>query len=69
MRPFTNTPEDGKKPCQVTVQKGKLFLVEEGNFILLNTPIILKTGIIVNTEGIMNMPDGTTRMLREGEYV
>ncbi len=54
---------------QITILQGKLFLVDHGNFIQLTSPIVFKPGVIVTMDGIIKMPDGKTRMLREGEYV
>jgi hypothetical protein len=62
-------PQPGlNEPRQITIRKGKLFLVDHDNYIPLTSPIILKNGIIVTMEGRVNMPDGTTRILSEGEY-
>lgn len=69
MRPCINTPRDPKEPNKITLRKGKLFLVDHGNFIMLTSPIILKNGVVVSMEGLMKLPDGTTRTLSEGEYV
>ena len=69
MRPYINTPRDPKEPNQITLRKGKLFLVDHGNFIMLTSPIVLKNGVVVSMEGLMKLPDGTTRTLSEGEYV
>jgi hypothetical protein len=69
MRPYINPPTDPKEPCQITIHEGKLSLVDHGNFIFLTSPIKLRNGVIVTMEGCMNMPDGTTRLLSEGEYV
>ena len=69
MRPYINPLTDVREARQITIQKGRLFLVDQGNFTLLTSPIILKNGVVVTMEGLMNMPDGTTRMLLEGEFV
>ena len=69
MRPYTKSLTDLNEERQITILKGKLFLVDHGNFIQLTSPIVFKTGIIVTMDGIINMPGGKTRMLREGEYV
>jgi hypothetical protein len=53
----------------VTMLEGKLFLVENGNFILLTAPVILGNGTIISMEGLMKIPGGTIRILREGEYI
>ncbi len=69
MRPYTKTPADLNEERQITILKGKLFLVDHGNFILLTSPIVFKPGVIVTMDGMINMPGGKTRMLSEGEYV
>ena len=69
MRSFSIPQPDLDEPRQITIRMGKLFLVDHGNFIMLTSPIILKNGAVVTLEGHMNMPDGTTRILSEGEYV
>jgi hypothetical protein len=53
----------------ITMLEGKLFLVENGNFILLTSPVILGNGTIISMEGLMKIPGGAIRKLREGEYV
>ena len=53
----------------VTIHDGKVALFSQGNYICLTGPIILNNGIVVNMDGKIEMPDGTTRMLREGEHV
>ncbi len=71
MRRNTKTPKDEheNEQRQITILKGQLFLVDHGNFIQLTSPILFNTGVIVTRDGIMNMPDGKTRMIKEGEYV
>lgn len=69
MRPYIDTPTDPKESQQITIRTGKLFLVDNGNFIMLTSPIILKNGVVVTLEGLMRMPNGKTRLLSEGEYV
>ena len=69
MRPYIQPLTELSEQRQVTIYKGELFLVDHGNFILLTSPIVFKNGIVVTMDGIMNMPDGKTRKLSEGEYV
>jgi hypothetical protein len=69
MRPYSIPKTDLNDPRQITICKGKLFLVDQGNFIMLTSPIILKNGVVVTLEGLMKMPNGKTRILSEGEYV
>lgn len=71
MKPNVKTPKviNENEQRQITILKGQLFLVDHGNFILLTSPIVFNTGIVVTIDGIMNMPDGKTRVIREGEYV
>ena len=52
----------------VTIRDGKVTLFKQGNYVFLSCPIILKNGIVVNMDGNMQMPDGSTRTLREGEH-
>ncbi len=53
----------------VTIHDGKVTLFSHGDYICLTSPVLLNNGIVVNTDGNIHMPDGTTRMLREGEQV
>ena len=69
MRPYPNPPIDPKEPHQVTLQKGKLFLIDHDHLIMLTSPIILSNGIVVTLEGLMRMPNGKTRLLSEAEYI
>jgi hypothetical protein len=69
MRPYIQPLTDLDEQRLITINKGKLFFVDHGNFILLTSPIVFKNGIVVTMDGIMNMPNGKTRKLREGEYV
>ena len=69
MRPYIQPLTEPNEQRQITIHKGKLFFVDHGNLILLTSPIIFKNGIVVTMDGIMNMPDGKTRKLGEGEYV
>ncbi len=69
MRPHINPPPDPNELRQITIRTGKLFLVDQGNYIMLTSPIILGNGVVVTLEGLMRMPDGKTRTLSEGEYL
>ncbi len=69
MRPFIQPLTILSDQRQITIHKGKLFFVDQGNFILLNSPIVLKNGIVITMDGMMNMPDGKKRKLGEGEYI
>jgi hypothetical protein len=71
MRPYTKPLRDVDENEQrrITILNGQLCLVDNGIFIQLTSPIVFKTGIIITMDGIMNMPDGKTRMLREGDFV
>jgi hypothetical protein len=53
----------------VTIHEGKVSLFSQGNYICLTCPVILNNGIVVNLEGNIFLPDGTTRKLREGEQL
>ncbi len=69
MRPFIQPLTELNEQRQITLFKGKLFFVDQGNFILLTSPIVFRNGIIITMDGVMNMPDGKKRKLGEGEYV
>lgn len=53
----------------VTIHDGKVTLFSKGDYICLTSPVILSNGIIVNIDGNIYMPDGTERILQEGEQV
>lgn len=69
MRPFIQPLTELSEQRQITICNGQLFFVDHGNFILLTSPIVFKNGIFVTMDGTMNMPDGKTRKLKEGEYI
>jgi hypothetical protein len=69
MRHYFIPQPDLTEPRQITIRTGKLFLVDQGTFIMLTSPIILKNGVVVTLEGLVRMPNGKTRTLSEGEYV
>lgn len=69
MKPYYIPLPDPAQPHQITLQKGKLFLIDHDHLIMLTSPIILTNGIVVTLEGHMRMPNGKTRILSEGEYV
>jgi hypothetical protein len=69
MKPYYTSLPDPAEPRQITIRKGKLFLIDHDHLIMLTSPIILRNGIVVTLEGLMRMPDGKTRLLSEGEYV
>jgi hypothetical protein len=69
MRWEKNVVNDARGEHLITIIDGRLVLVENGTFILLTSPVLLRNGTVVSTEGMMKMPDGKNRMLREGEYV
>jgi hypothetical protein len=69
MRPYIEPLTDAKEVRHITIRNGKLFLVDHENFILLTSPILIKNGVVVTVDGLMNMPDGTKRTLLEGEYL
>jgi hypothetical protein len=58
-----------KEDYLITIFDGRLILVYQGNFTILDSPVILKNGAIITTDGLMKMPDGKSRKLLEGEYV
>ena len=53
----------------VTIHDGKVSLFSHGDYICLTSPVILNNGTVVNLDGNIYLPDGTTRKLREGEQV
>ena len=53
----------------VTILDGKVTLFTHGNYICLTSPVILDNGTVVGTDGNVHLPDGSTRMLREGEHI
>ena len=61
--------KDLKAEYLITILDGKLIIIYEGNFTMLDSPVILQNGAIITTEGVMKMPDGKSRKLVEGEYV
>ena len=65
----TDVDEPPKEEYLITIFNGRLILVYQGNFTLLDSPVILKNGAIITMDGIMKMPDGKSRKLSEGEYV
>ena len=69
MKPYHIPKPDPTVPHQITLQKGKLFLIDHDNLIMLTSPILLTNGIVVNPEGLMRMPNGKTRTLADGECV
>jgi hypothetical protein len=58
-----------KDECLITIFEGKLFLIDKGSFILLTSPVILNNGTVISTEGMIHLPNGQNRMLREGEFI
>jgi hypothetical protein len=69
MKPDTEPLTDAEEARHITIRKGKLFLVDRENIILLTSPIIIKNKVVVSVDGLINMPDGTKRTLLEGEYL
>jgi hypothetical protein len=61
--------DDVKDECLITILGGKLFLIDKGELILLTSPVLLSNGTVITIEGMMHLPDGKNRMLREGEFV
>jgi len=64
-----DSAKEAKEEYLITILNGRLFIVRQGNFILLTSPIILKNGVIITTDGRVCMPDGKRRILLEGEYI
>jgi Domain of unknown function (DUF6799) len=48
---------------------GKLIFSQAGQFISLNSPIILQNGIVITTDGTIRFSDGTIKKLMDGESI
>jgi hypothetical protein len=53
----------------IVMQAGQLKIVRSGRLYLLNSPVTLKNGTIVLTDGIINMTNGSTPSLKEDDYI
>jgi hypothetical protein len=53
----------------IVMQAGQLKIVKSGRLYLLNSPVTLKNGTIVLTDGIINMTNGSTPSLKEDDYI
>lgn len=51
------------------MQGGQLKLVRNGSLFLLNSPVTLKNGAIVMTDGIIKMGNGSTPLLRTEDFI
>jgi len=53
----------------IRFKDGKLIIFQAGQFISLNSPIILQNGIVISTDGTIRLRDGTVKKLVEGESI
>ncbi len=53
----------------VMMQNGLALHVKDGNTTTLSSPLKLNNGGLVMPDGTIQMSDGTTKKLKEGEYV
>jgi hypothetical protein len=51
----------------IRFKDGKLIFFQSGQFISLNSPIILQNGIIISTDGTIRFSDGSVKTLRDGD--
>ena len=65
----TDAANPPKEDYLITIFNDRLILVYQGNYTILDSPVVLKNGVIITPEGLMKMPDGKSRKLSEGEYV
>jgi hypothetical protein len=62
---FTNKMEKE----YVTMKNGLALHVKDGNTTTLSSPLKLNNGGLVMPDGTIQMSDGTTKKLKEGEYI
>jgi hypothetical protein len=53
----------------IVMQAGQLKIVKSGRLYLLNSPVTLKNGTIVLTDGILNVTNGSSPSLKEDDYI
>ena len=53
----------------VTMSNGLALHVKDGNTTTLSSPLKLNNGSLVMPDGTIQMSDGTTKKLKEGEYI
>lgn len=51
------------------LQGGQLKLVINGNLYLQDCPVTLKNGSIIMTDGLINMTNGSTPLLRKNDFI
>jgi|GEM_PF-6496854 len=51
------------------IQDGQLKHVVNGNLYRQESPVILKNGTIVMTDGLINMTNGSTPLLRKNDFI
>jgi hypothetical protein len=62
---FTNKMEKE----YVTMKNGLALHVKDGNTTTLSSPFKLNNGSLVMPDGTIQLSDGTTKKLKEGEYI
>jgi hypothetical protein len=56
------------KSCYV-MEKGKVMSMKNGKEMAMSKNMMLSNGATIMTDGTVKMKDGTTTMLKEGQYV
>ena len=56
------------KKCYV-MENGKVMAMKNGKEMILTQNMMLKNGATVMPDGMVKMKDGTTNMLKDGQYV
>jgi len=56
-----------EKNCSITFKEGRLIFLNEGQFVSLNSPIVLQNGIMITTDGTILFSDGSKKKLGEGD--
>ncbi len=57
-----------QKKCIVN-QNGKIMMMKDGKMMMMSTTMTLRTEPWSCPDGTVKMADGTTKMLKEGEYI
>jgi|KBSMisStaDraftv2_1062788.scaffolds.fasta_scaffold00393_6 hypothetical protein len=57
-----------KKKCIVN-ENGKIMMMKDGKTAMMTTTLTLKNGTTVTSDGTIKMVDGTTKALKDGEYI
>jgi tmRNA-binding protein len=51
------------------LQGGQLKLVRNGNLYIQDSPVTLKNGTIIMTDGLIKLTNGSTPLLRENDFI